>query len=75
MVKTKTERILNGESDKFSVKDILIEHIRTSQDFRKDVREKLDCGTGKIARNWMAIKLVMSAIGFLYLYIIINQFI
>jgi len=65
-MKTKTERILNGESDKFTTKEILIEHIRSSQEFRKDVRTRLSNGSGKIARNWTSIKALCAGLGAMF---------
>ena len=69
----KIAKILNGKSGEFTVKEILIEHIRTSQEFRKDVRERLTSGGNNITRNWAFIKSLCTGMGIIFtvlLYII-----
>jgi len=69
----KIAKILNGGSDNFTVKEILIEHIRTSQDFRKDVRIGLKEVSDKTIKNWSFIKALcvgMSAMFTVLLYMI-----
>jgi len=59
----KIAKILNGESEQFTTKEILIEHMRSSQDFRKDVREKLECINSKVVKHGTAIKYITIGLG------------
>ena len=71
MSSEKVKQILNGKSGSFSVKEILIEHMRGSEKFREEVRTKLNFVTS----NRTSIKLMCAAIGFLYVFIIVKLFI
>lgn len=45
------DHALNGDRDKFSVKEIMIEHIREQRIFEDNILEKFNNGSTKISVN------------------------
>ena len=72
----KLDEALNGGHEKFTVKEILVGHIKEDRKFQKDVRDRFEKGAGKIESNRTAVKylyvlivFLAGAVGFLFKHI------